>query len=132
VVVALWDAGYDIQARALRATVMDGLLESEENRRRIFAFDRALMSSQPDSLDALCERDRAQWFLAPPLDYIYPVAAVAGDPIAARIARGEELRVGIDTEKVLYHLMEADVPVPGFRLAFQSGGYRVYERVMPR
>ena len=65
----------------------------------------------------------------PPLDYIYPVAAVTGDPIAAKIARGEELRVGIDTRKVLYHLMEADVAVPGFRHAFQSGGYRVYERI---
>jgi len=28
---------------------------------------------------------------------------------------------------VLYHLMEADVPVPHFRLAFQAAGCRVHE-----
>jgi len=132
VILAFWDAGYDIQARAARATVMDGLLESDENRRRIFAFDRALMAPAPDSLAALCDRYRARWFLVPPLPYLYTAAAVAGDPIAARIARGEELRVGVDTEKVLYHLMEADAAVPGFRPAFEAGGYRVYEFIPPR
>jgi hypothetical protein len=132
VILSFWDAGYDIQARAARATAMDGLLASDENRRRIFAFDRALMASAPDSLAALCDRFRARWFLVPPLPYLYTAAAVAGDPIAARIARGEELREGIDTEKVLYHLMAADVPVPHFRPAFEAYGYRVYEYVPAR
>jgi len=132
VILSLWDAGYDIQARAARATAMDGLLESDENRRRIFVFDSALMAPTPEPLEALCSRYHARWFLVPPLPYIYTVAAVAGDPIAAKIERGEELRVGIDTERVLYHLMEADVPVPRFRLAFQSAGYRVYEYVPPQ
>jgi hypothetical protein len=131
VILSFWDAGYDIQARAARATAMDGLLESDENRRRIFAFDSALMAPTPELLERLCARYRARWFLVPPLPYIYTVAAVAGDPIAAKIARGEELQLGIDTERVLYHLMEADVPVPRFRLAFQAAGYRVYEYVPP-
>jgi hypothetical protein len=131
VILSFWDAGYDIQARAARATVMDGLLESDENRRRIFEFDGALMEPTPEGLERLCARYRARWFLVPPLPYLYTVAAVAGDPIAARIAAGEELRDGVDTERVLFHLMVEDAPVPGFRLAFEARDYRVYEYVPP-
>ena len=131
VVLSFWDAGYDIQTHARRATVMDGLLESDENRRRIFAFDRALMRPVPDSLGALCARHRASWLLVPPLPYLYTAAAVAGDPIATRIAGGLPLRVGVDTERVLYHLMAADVLVPGFQLAYRAGDYRVYELLPP-
>ena len=131
VIVGFWDAGYDIQAHAGRATVMDGLLESDENRRRIFAFDSALMAPTPEALERLCARYRAKWLLVPPLDYIYTVAAVAGDPIAERIAHDQPLRVGIDTERVLYHLMAEDVRLPSFRLAYRAGDYRVYEFVPP-
>jgi hypothetical protein len=127
VILAFWDGGYDIQTHAGRATAIDGLLESDENRRRIFAFDAALMAATPDSLERLCELHHARWLLVPPLPYLYTVAAVAGDPIAARIARGDPLRVGVDTERVLYHLMVADVQYPGFRRAYQAGDYRVYE-----
>ena len=131
VILSLWDEGYDIQAYAARATVVDGLLESDENRRRIFAFDSAMMAPTPDALERFCARHRSSWLLVPPLDYIYTVAAVAGDPIAERIAHDQPLRVGIDTERVLYHLMEEDVRLPRFRLAYRAGGYRVYELVPP-
>jgi len=127
IVLGFWDAGYDIQTYARRATVMDGLLESNENRGRIFAFDSAVMKPTPEALEALCRRRRAGWLLVPPLPYIYTAAAVAGDPIAARIASDLPLREGVDTERVLYHLMTADVPVPGFRLVYRAGDYRVYE-----
>jgi len=127
VILAFWDEGYDLQTHSERATVMDGLLESDENRRRIFAFDAALMTATPEALERLCARHHASWLLVPPLPYLYTVAAVAGDPIAARIAQGLPLRVGVDTERVLYHLMVGDAPLPSFRLAYRAGDYRVYE-----
>jgi len=134
VILGFWDEGYNLQTHAERATVMDGLLESDENRRRIFAFDSALMAPTPEALERLCARYHVTWLFVPPLPYLYTVAAVAGDPIAARIAHGLPLRVGVDTERVLYHLMAGDIPLPSFRLAYRAGDYRVYEYVgkLPR
>ena len=129
IVLSLWDDGYDIQMYGRRPTVVDGLLESVENRTRIVALDRALMQPTPDSLAALCDHSSARWLFMPPASFLHSVAVVAGDPVAGKIERGQPLVAGVDTRHIAFPLMMGDAAIPGFRLAHASGGYRVYEHV---
>jgi hypothetical protein len=128
IVATLWDVGYDLQARGRRASLVDGLIEDDENRRRIVALDQALMERRAEPLARLCDRYRVGWLLVPDATSLQSVAAVASDPVAGKIVRGEPLIEGVDTDRVLYHLMMGDAPTAGFRRAFVSGAWSVYER----
>jgi hypothetical protein len=129
IVATLWDAGYDLEARGGRASLCDGLIEDDENRRRIIALDAALMRRDGAALIRLCDQYGATWLLVPDATSLESVAAVAGDPVAGKIVRGEPLIEGVDTGRVLYHLMMGDALVPGFRRAFVAGGWSVWQRV---
>jgi hypothetical protein len=129
IVLCDWDAGYDVQSRAGRATVVDGLLESAENRRRIVDLYAALMARTPDALRRFCARYHATWLLVPPGSAVYSMAVVTGDPLAAVLARGEAVTPGALTDHVIVHLIANDVDLPGFRSAFTAGGFQVYEVV---
>ena len=129
VVLSLWDDGYDVQGQAHRRTVVDGLLENAENRRRILELDTALMAPTAEPLLQLCDRYGASWLLVPPLTSLHGVAAVAGDPIAGKIERGEALIRGVDTDRVLFHLMTQDARISQLRPAFAAGGFVVYRYV---
>jgi hypothetical protein len=125
IVAAPWDEGYDVQ-NAGRRTVVDGLLESVPNRLRIVELDDALMARDPAVLANWCARRGATWLLLSPPTAVQGIAAVAGDPIAEKIKRGDALTPGPETDHVVIHLMLADSPMPGFTPAFDSGGYRLY------
>jgi hypothetical protein len=127
VVLTDWDAGYDVQFRAGLATVVDGLLESAENRRRILETCAAFMAPAPVGLERLCARYHARWLLVPPGSAIYSMAAVTGDPLAAVLARGEPVTPGPLMDHVIVHLVAGDADVPGFRRAFVAGGFQVFE-----
>ena len=129
VVLSLWDAGYDIQNQTGLATVVDGLLENGENRRRIVELDQALMEPGPAALARLCERFHVTWLLIPPPTWVGGVAVVTGDPIAPILKRGEPLMVGPQTDHMILLLMQRDADYRQFREAFESGGFRVYEFV---
>ena len=129
VVLCDWDSGYEIQSRTGRATVVDGLLESAENRRRIIELYAALMDPSSASLEALCRRHHASWLLLPPSTAIYAMAAVTGDPLAEVLARHEAVPRGPLTDHLIVHLIEGDPGYPGLRRALQVGGYTVFEVV---
>jgi hypothetical protein len=131
VVMCDWDAGYEIQSRAARATVVDGLLESAENRRRIIELYAALMAPTPAALEALCRRYHASWLLLPPSSAIYAMAAVTGDPLADILARGEGVPRGPLTDHLIVHLIEGDSTYTGLRRALKVGGYTVFEVLLP-
>jgi hypothetical protein len=127
VVLADWDAGYEIQAFSGLATATDGLLESAENRQRIIELYDALMDPEPGKLEALCRRCRARWLLVPSARAIYAMAVVTGDPVAALIARHEEVPRGPMTDHLILRLIDGDVTYPGFRRALEAGGFTVFE-----
>jgi len=129
VVMCDWDSGYEIQSRTGRATVVDGLLESAENRRRIIELYAALMDPSSARLEALCRRYHASWLLLPPSTAIYAMAAVTGDPLAEVLARHEAVPRGPLTDHLIVHLLEGDPSYPGLRRALQVGGYVVFEVV---
>jgi hypothetical protein len=127
IVMSAWSSGYEIQARAGRATFVDGLLESAENRRRIIELYGALMDPAPARLEALCRRYRAGWLLLPASAGIYAVAAVTGDPLAGVLARHEAVPRGPLTDHLIVHLLEGDTTYAGLRRVFASGGQAVIE-----
>jgi hypothetical protein len=65
VVLADWGNGYTIQLGARLPTVTDGFLESEEMRRRLGAFARALYAEDEGALAALCARYRVRFVWVP-------------------------------------------------------------------
>ena len=127
VVLTDWDTGYDVQSLAGRATVVDGLLESTENRRRILAFYAACMDTSAASLEALCRDLGARWLLLPPPTAVYAMALVSDDPLAAAIASGRPVPRGPLTDHLIVHLLEGDREYPALRRAFTSGGWTVFE-----
>lgn len=127
VVLTDWDTGYDVQSLAGRATVVDGLLESTENRRRILAFYDACMDTSAAPLEALCRDVGARWLLLPPATAVYAMALVADDPLAAAIASGRPVPRGPLTDHLIVHLLEGDREYPALRRAFASGGWTVFE-----
>ena len=127
IVLTDWDTGYDVQSLAGRATAVDGLLESPENRRRILALYSACMDTSAAPLEALCRNVGARWLLLPPSSAIYAMALVDGDPLAAAIASGQPVPRGPLTNHLIVHLLERDRDYPALRRAFTAGGYTVYE-----
>ncbi len=127
VVLTDWDTGYDVQALAGRATAVDGLLESIENRRRIVALYAACMDTSAAPLEALCRNVGARWLLLPPPTAVYAMALVADDPLAAAIASGRPVPRGPLTDHLIVHLLEGDREYSAFRRAFTSGGWTVFE-----
>ena len=129
VVLSAWQQGYEVQAYAGRASVMDGMIEAPRNQRRIVEFASAAMERGPDSLAALCRRQQAGWLLVPPSPQLLTVAIVAGMPFVGKLGAG----IPLDREegdRVLIRMMVlGESPFP-FRLLHESGGYRVY-RVEP-
>jgi hypothetical protein len=128
-VLSDWDAGYDVQSGAGLPTVVDGLLESAENRRRIVGLYAALMDRTPAPLERFCTRYGATWLLVPPASAIHSMAIVTGDPLAGVLARGEPVTVGSLMDHVIIHLVANDLDYPAFRRAFTAGGFQVYEVV---
>ncbi len=63
VILADWEQGYQIQTYAHRATVVDGLLESEENRKRIPEIAVAYFSLDEEDLYRLCRNYGADYVL---------------------------------------------------------------------
>jgi hypothetical protein len=129
VVLSDWDAGYDVQSRAGLATVVDGLLESAENRRRIVESYAALMDRSPEALERFCARYGATWLLVPPGSAIHGMAVVTGDPLAGVIERHEPVTDPALLDHVVVHLVANDLDYPAFRRAFTAGGFQVYEVV---
>jgi len=129
IVLSDWDAGYDVQNVTGLPTVVDGLTESTENRRRILELDTALMERAPDALERLCVRYGARWLLVPPGSAIHGMAVVTGDPLAGMLERGEPVRPGPLTDHVIVHLVANDLDYPAFRRAFTAGPFQVYEVV---
>jgi hypothetical protein len=127
VVLSLWDAGYDLQNQTGLRTVVDGLLEDAENRRRIIELDRAFMETTPTALDTICRRFDATWLLIPPPTWVGGIAVATHDPIAPILERGEPLAPGPQTDHVILHLMLGDRAFPEFREVFEAGGYRVFQ-----
>ncbi len=127
IVLCDWDAGYEVQARTGHATVMDGMLESEENRRRIREFYGALMDPAPGRLEAMARRHRARWLVLPGGSAIYAMAVVTGDPLAPVLARGEAVPRGPLTDHLIVRLIEGEPSYPGLRRAFEAGGLTVFE-----
>ncbi len=125
VVMSPWEHGYEVQAYARRATVMDGLIESPENQRRIVAFAGAAMSPKADSLAALCRRHRAGWLLVPPSSHLYAVAVVARAPFLDKLLPGKPLTPA-EADRVLVQMMVLGRAYPGFERVFESDGYRIY------
>jgi len=125
VVMSPWEHGYEVQAHARRATVMDGLIESPENQRRIVAFAEAAMSPKADSLAALCRRHRAGWLLVPPSSHLYAVAVVARAPFIGKLLPGTPLTPA-EADRVLVQMMVLGRAYPGFEKVFDRNGYRIY------
>lgn len=133
IVACLPDFGYDVQEQAGRATVVDGLLESRENRERIVALDYALMAPDPAALRAFCSRYRATWILVPPAVVLGSAARVTGDPLAEVLARSPSVPAGPLTDHAFVHLVAINVaPPPGFRRAYIAGPFQVYEVIGTR
>ena len=126
IVVSPWEHGYEVQAYARRSTVMDGLIESPANQRRMIAFAEAAMMPAPDSLAAFCRRHRAGWLLVPPSTQLHAVAVAARAPIAARIRSGKSL-TPTEADLVLVQMMVLGRSYPGFEKVFERDGYRVYQ-----
>jgi hypothetical protein len=124
-VVSAWEYGYDVQRRASRATLVDGLLESAQNQRDIVALDAAFMARGPDSLAALCRARGAEWVLVPPPDRLYTVAVVTRESFLPRLEAGERLDPA-DLDRALIQLMLADGPVGPFAPVFARGEWKLY------
>jgi hypothetical protein len=124
-VVSAWEYGYDIQRRASRATIVDGLLESAQNQHDIVALDAALMARGPDSLAALCRARGAEWVLVPPPDRLYTVAVVTRESFLPKLEAGERLDPA-DLDRALIQLMLADGPVGPFAPVFARGEWKLY------
>lgn len=127
VVVCDWDAGYDVQTRAGMATVVDGFLESANNRQRIIELYRAFIDSSSEPLKRLCARTHARWVLTPPGTAIPSMAHVAGGPLWDAVARGEAIGPGPMMEHTIVHLVGNDRDLPGFRRALTAGPFQIYE-----
>jgi hypothetical protein len=125
VVMSPWEHGYEVQAYARRATVMDGLIESAKNQRRIVAFAEAAMMPAADSLAQLCRRHRAEWLLVPPSTHLYSVAVVARAPFVAKLLPGIPL-TRAEADRVLVQMMVLGRSYPGFEKVFERDGYRIY------
>jgi len=125
VVLSPWEHGYEVQAYARRASVMDGLIESPENQRRIVAFAGAAMMPAADSLARFCRRHRAEWLLVPPSSHLYAVALVARAPFVAKLMPGIPLNRA-EGDRVLVQMMVLGRSYPGFEMVFERNGYRVY------
>jgi len=133
IVACLPDFGYDVQTQAGRATLVDGLLESRENRERIVALDYALMAPDPAALRAFCSRYRATWLLVPPAVVMGGAAKVTGDPLADVLERSVSLPAGPLTDHAFVPLVAINVaPPPGFRRAYIAGSFQVYEVIAPK
>ena len=124
-VASLWEYGYDIESTADRATLVDGLLESPLNQRRILELDAAFMAPGPDSLAHLCRRRGAGWVLVPPADLLYTVARLTNEKLAADLLRGDPPE-GEDLNRALVRLMLPEAAAPPFEPMFASGAWRVY------
>jgi hypothetical protein len=125
IVMTPWEHGYEVQTYARRATVMDGLIESAENQRRIVAFAEAAMSSAPDSLAALCARHRARWLLVPPSTQLHGLAVLTRAPFLAKLRPGIPL-TRAEADRVMIQMMVLGRSYPGFEKVYERHGYRVY------
>ena len=130
VVMCPWELGYEVQAYARRATVMDGLIESAENQRRIVAFADAALMQAPDSLEALCRRRGAGWLLVPPSTHLYAVAVVARAPFAAKLLPRVPL-TREEADRVLVQMMVLGREYPGLEKVFEGDEYRIYRMSAP-
>ncbi|HEY2955337.1 MAG TPA: hypothetical protein VGK89_08840 [Candidatus Eisenbacteria bacterium] len=128
IVMGPWEHGYEVQTFARRATVMDGLIESPGNQRRIVDFAEAALMPAADSLAALCVRHGASWLLVPPSTHLYAVALAARAPFAAKVLSGAPLNRA-EGDRALVQMMVLGRAYPEFEKVFDRGGYRVYHVV---
>jgi len=123
-VLALWGSGYEIQAYAGRRTVVDGLLESPENERRILEINAAFLGDDDAALERLCREYGVTHLLVPPREGLFSAAREAGDALADRIQFGVPLAPE-DARRTLVELMLGRAPA-AFQPVFQSGDWRIY------
>jgi hypothetical protein len=119
------DLGYDLQRYTGRGTVMDGLLESRENQRRILEVYGAFLSRETAALDSVCARYGVTHFLVPSGDWLYVFAEVAGEPFAHKLRRGIALDQD-EMDRAVIRLMLAERVPEGFREVFEHEGFRIY------
>jgi hypothetical protein len=127
VLLGPWERGYELQTHAGRPAVMDGLLESAENQRRIIAFARAALARPPDSLAAFADRYDAAYLLVPPSTQLYGVALLAEVSFLDKLIPGIPL-TPVEADRTLIRMMVFGRDEPGFRKVFDQGAYRVYRR----
>jgi hypothetical protein len=125
--LAPWERGYELEAHAARAAVMDGLLESAENQRRIAGFAAAALARSADSLAAFADRYDATHLLVPPSTQLYGIALLARAPFAHKLIPGIPLTPD-EADRTLVRMMVFGRDEPGFTRVFDQGGYRVYRR----
>lgn len=133
VVAASWSRGYELQFYTPAATITDGFLESEDNRRRIAAFTDALFA--PDeglALRAYCWRYGARYLL---LDsaHLLPLCRRLGKPWQEwlRVSHtngGSRVEVLPEGRRIAWIRLLAN---PGeaapFRLRFARGNLLIFE-----
>jgi asparagine N-glycosylation enzyme membrane subunit Stt3 len=125
IVLAPWEAGYELQAYAERPTVIDGLLESRENGARIEALARTSFAVAPDSMIALARRYGARYLVVPPSDHLYALGWVAHVPFRDKLVRGIPLDPD-ESQGTMTQMMVLGRSYPGLEKVFEQGTWRVY------
>jgi len=132
---ANWSLGYELQWYTPAITVMDGFLESAENRRRIHQFNGALFAADYGlELSAFCRQHRAR-YLVVDNTHLLPLCRRLGLPwhnwlrvdVTDRGSRVEILPAGRSVAWL--SLMAADGGSRHFRRVFSSGNLNVLEVV---
>jgi hypothetical protein len=126
IVLGLWDAGYDIQRYATRATVVDGLLESPVNQERILAYEAALMADGLAPLLRLCRRDQASYLIVPRRVPEFFAMVRRQDPALAEKLRVGEKLTDRDLNRGLFRLLTDPAHVAPFEPVFQNGGFQMF------
>ncbi len=134
---ANWSLGYELQWYTPAITVMDGFLESAENRRRIHRFTGALFAADGGrELSAFCRQYRAR-YLVVDTTYLLPLCRRLGLPWHNWLRvdatdRGSRVEILPEGRSVAWlSLMAADGGSRYFRRVFSSGNLNVLEIVDP-
>lgn len=136
-VAANWSLGYELQWYTPAITIMDGFLESAENRQRIHRFTEALFAVDGGrELSAFCRQNRAR-YLVVDNTYLLPLCRRLGLPWHHWLRvdttdRGSRVEILPEGRSVAWlSLMAADGGSRHFRRVFSSGNINVLEIMDP-
>jgi len=132
-----WSLGYELQWYTPASTVMDGFLESAENRQRIHRFNKALFASDGGrELSAFCRQHRAR-FLMVDNTHLLPLCRRLDLPWHNWLRvdstdRGSRVEILPEGRSVAWlSLMASDGGSRYFRRVFSSGNLNVLENMGP-